>query len=115
VLTVEEERSPQDLDIDARFLLANERTLLAWVRTGLALLIAGAGVQQFGDADGRTAIAVLLAALGILCSALGGWRHYAADKALRQRRLPATGPFPGFVAVAVTLIGIGLLVAVLVD
>ena len=29
---------PEMLDPDVRFLLANERTLLAWVRTALAVL-----------------------------------------------------------------------------
>ena len=32
---------------DYRFLLANERTFLAWVRTALSLQIAGLGVLQF--------------------------------------------------------------------
>ena len=34
------------MDVDARFLLANERTLLAWVRTSLTLLAAGVGTLQ---------------------------------------------------------------------
>ena len=42
-------RSSADLDVDARFLLANERTLLAWVRTSLTLLAAGVGTLQLVD------------------------------------------------------------------
>ena len=34
-------------DPDARFLLANERTLLAYVRTALTLQAGGIGVLQF--------------------------------------------------------------------
>ena len=45
-----------DLEPDYRFSLANERTLLAWVRTALALDVAGLGVIRFApllgwDAD----------------------------------------------------------------
>ena len=36
-----------DLDIDIRFLLANERTLLAWVRTGLTLIAGGVASPVF--------------------------------------------------------------------
>ena len=32
---------------DYRFSLANERTFLAWLRTGLALIAGGLGVAQF--------------------------------------------------------------------
>ena len=42
-------RSSADLDVDARFLLADERTLLAWVRTSLTLLAAGVGTLQLVD------------------------------------------------------------------
>ena len=31
---------------DARFTFANERTFLAWSRTGLALIVAGLGIVQ---------------------------------------------------------------------
>jgi len=33
-----------ELDIDVRFILANERTLLAWIRTGLTLIAGGVAV-----------------------------------------------------------------------
>jgi putative membrane protein len=36
-----------DGPVDYRFLLANERTFLAYVRTALSLQIAGLGVLQF--------------------------------------------------------------------
>ncbi len=38
---------PEDEQVDYRFLLANERTFLAWIRTALSLQIAGLGVLQF--------------------------------------------------------------------
>ncbi|MDP9435583.1 MAG: DUF202 domain-containing protein [Actinomycetota bacterium] len=109
-------RSPGELDVDARFLLANERTLLAWVRTALTLLAAGVAVQQFGTGTGgRVAVTVVLLALGALAGALGGLRYVHADQALREGRLPATGRAPAAVAAGVVLVAVGLLVAALVD
>ena len=109
-------RTAAELDVDARFLLANERTLLAWVRTGLTLLVAGVGVQQFGTGvGGRVVVAVVLFALGAAAGALGALRYARADRALREGRLPATGRAPGLLAHGVTLVAVGLLVAVLLD
>lgn len=44
--------------------LANERTQLAWLRTGAAVMVVGLGVARFAD-DGQTNVASLLAG-GIL-------------------------------------------------
>ena len=40
-----------DLDSRARSHLANERTFLAWLRTGLALIVVGIGAAQFLNLD----------------------------------------------------------------
>jgi uncharacterized membrane protein YidH (DUF202 family) len=39
-------KTPAQLDIDIRFLLANDRTLLAWIRTSLAVLAGGLVLMQ---------------------------------------------------------------------
>lgn len=62
------------LDVDARFLLADERTLLAWVRAALTLLAAGFAVQELASSRGSTAPAggapyarvVVVSLLGVL-------------------------------------------------
>ena len=52
-----------DLDIDIRFLLANERTLLAWIRTALTLIAGGVAVafistdSKYGTIAGMGAVA----------------------------------------------------------
>ncbi len=45
------ERPRIDADSRARTHLANERTFLAWLRTGLSLLALGLGAAQFLDRD----------------------------------------------------------------
>lgn len=42
--------------------LANERTHLAWLRTGAAVLVVGLAVMRFAD-DGEVSVGSLVAAL----------------------------------------------------
>ena len=106
--------APGDVDVDARFLLANERTLLAWVRTGLTLVAVGGGLAQFGvDLPGRTAVSALLTGVGVVAAALGGLRYRAADRAIRSGVVPATGRAPYVLSGAVAVVGTVLLVALL--
>jgi putative membrane protein len=68
--------------IDPRFTLANERTFLAWNRTGLALIAGGLGVAELlrnlGD-DGSRRL------FGIPLMILGGVLAVCAEE--RQRRV----------------------------
>ena len=99
-------------EVDARFLLANERTLLAWVRTGLTLMAAGVAARQFGEGvEKHRLVAEALVLLGTLAVVGGGRRYLAADRALRGGRLPATGAFPLALVLAVAAVGVGLLIA----
>jgi putative membrane protein len=101
-----------DADVDARFLLANERTLLAWVRTGLTLMAAGVAARQFGEGvEKHRLVAEALVLLGTTAVVGGGKRYRAADRALREGRLPTTGGFPIALVLAVALVGVGLLLA----
>ena len=69
-----------DLDSRARTLLANERTFLAWLRTGLSLVAAGLAVASFlpaGVFPGFPYVriySVLLVLSGTLLVLLGGVR-----------------------------------------
>ena len=101
------------LDVDARFLLANERTLLAWVRTALTLLAAGFAVQQLASGRGSTALAVLLLLTGAAAAVAGGVRNRAADRAIRAGALPPAGRSPYALVVVVALLGVLALVVVL--
>jgi len=104
---------PDRLDVDARFLLANERTLLAWVRTALTLLAAGFAVQQL--AESSTGLALGLLGTGAAAVVAGGLRYRAADAALRAGRLPAGGRAPYLLVAAVLGLAVVAVVLVLLD
>jgi putative membrane protein len=70
--------------VDVRFLLANERTLLAWVRTALALLAAGGAIYEFTEIDGRKVFAILLAVVGIAAAAAGAARYADTARAIES-------------------------------
>jgi len=99
------------VDVDTRFLLANERTVLAWVRTGLSLIALGLAVLQFGtDLQSRVPLGLVLILAGSLAS-LAGWRRYeAADRAIRAGSLPPRGRAPQALALAVAFVGLVMLV-----
>ncbi|HWH30691.1 MAG TPA: DUF202 domain-containing protein [Mycobacteriales bacterium] len=107
---------PAQLDVDARFLLANERTLLAWVRTALALVAGGVAVEQFADdVAGHSWFAAVVIVLGVGCAVAGAVRFARADAALKRGRVPATGIAGYLLAGAVAVVGAGLLVALLLS
>ena len=103
---------------DYRFTLANERTLLAWLRTALALVAGGVAVATYapdlGIPGGSGAVALGLVLIG-LGTAIGGYRRWRAnEEAIRDDRpLPrsrAVGVLAA--AVAVVVVVVGFLVAV---
>lgn len=74
-------------DIDYRFVLANERTFLAWIRTSLGIIAGGVALDQFvvvGEDHavlGPLSIAVIL--LGACISVIGTIRWHRTDTAMR--------------------------------
>ena len=84
---------------------ANERTLLAWIRTALALMTAGLAITQllpqFKFAGGRRVIGLPLIALGIWAAAAGYRQWDANDRAVRAGR-----PVPRSRLVAIVTAGV---------
>lgn len=102
---------------DPRFSFANERTYLAWIRTALALVAGGVGVDAFAEdlPDwSRTVLAVVLVVLGACVAATSFTRWRRAELALRRREpLPLHSLLPvlGY-GLAVAAVGVGVLVVV---
>jgi putative membrane protein len=80
------------LDVDVRFLLANERTLLAWLRTALTMQAGGVAlIQLTAHSEVRSAVSLGLLALGGAAAIIGFLRYRAADRAIRTAQLPPAG------------------------
>jgi putative membrane protein len=97
---------------DYRFSLANERTFLAWLRTGLALIGGGLAVAQFLTAGWvRDALAAGLLGIGGLV-ALRAVDHWArCERAIRRGDDLPPSRFPAVLALLITA-GAGALIAV---
>ena len=104
---------PDRLDVDARFVLANERTLLAWIRTALTFLAGGIAVHQLADERGGGPLAAALLLIGLATALAGGTRFHSADAAVRTGRLPATGSSPYVLVAVVCAIALVAVVVVL--
>lgn len=96
------------LDPDVRFLLANERTLLAWVRTGLTLQAGGFALTHFSSNNPVSSqIAGILAIIsGGVIAVVGYSRYKAADRAIRNHKLPETGVGPAIEVIVVVVIAL---------
>ena len=100
---------PADPDSRARTHLANERTFLAWLRTGLSLILLGLGAAQFLERDlvagfpATEAFAALLVAGGVALTAFGGARY---ERAREQIDVGAYRAASGSVVVAVVLVAV---------
>lgn len=103
-------------DPDPRFTFSNERTLLAWIRTGLALSAAGIAigtfVQEFSRPLRVSLAASLLLAASVSC--LGGFvRWVRSEQALRTKRPLPSPLLAAGLAFAIGLVGVVSLVGVL--
>jgi putative membrane protein len=103
---------------DPRFTLANERTFLAWIRTALALVAGGIGLEAFVPRLGvpglRQALSVCLVLLGSAVSATAWTRWVRTQRALRVGAplpAPRLAPLLAFGIAAVALVTVVLLVA----
>ncbi|SDS72987.1 putative membrane protein [Paraoerskovia marina] len=114
-----EDRKPTSVygvgtDPDARFSLANERTALAWVRTGLSLVAGGIALTSFATFADLSSVLDVVA--GIACLAGGAvafWSLVAWRRNERALRLGQPLPQPTVLPVLVTgVVGLGIGLAV---
>jgi len=105
----EQNRGAEQSQTEVREHLANERTLLSWVRTGVSLISLGLVVEragalakaanlQVGSTSGSDFFGLGLALLGALTLVLG------TGQFLRNRRSIATGKFESSVTVYLIIV-----------
>jgi putative membrane protein len=104
---------------DPRFTFANERTFLAWLRTSLALVVAGVAVDVLAESGDDAAgayrpLAAALIVLGMAASATAFTRWMANERAMRRRE-----PLPGLglgtvLAGGIAVVALGLVLLILV-
>ena len=102
---------------DPRFTLANERTFLAWVRTALALVAGGIGLEAFVPTLAvpglRQVLSVCLVLLGTAVSATAWSRWVRTQRAMRlgaPLAVPRLAPLLAYGIAAIALITVVLLV-----
>lgn len=102
-------------EADVRFLLANERTLLAWIRTAITFQAGGLAATQLADST------VVGRVLGVVALLLGSWagiiglrRFRATEAAIRADRLPSASLQPTLLIGATVVLALVLLLVVAV-
>jgi putative membrane protein len=112
---------PSDLDSvgsepDYRFSMANERTFLAWIRTGLALIGGGVAVAAFvpplawRHARESISVALLLLGAAVALRAVDHWAR--SQRAMRLGQPLPRSRFPAILALVIAIGALGLLVVV---
>lgn len=97
---------PDGEEPDPRFTLANERTFLAWMRTALAFVAGGVGIEALPDSvlepGLRTFAALAAIGTGVLLAAGSAVRWLRIERAMRHDKpLPAPSIVPALSAGAI--------------
>jgi putative membrane protein len=110
--------------------LANERTLLAWIRTALAFIALGLGLAKLAlfmeaaahgnaplshmpDPNVSFFVGAVLVAMGGVISIVGAWRSYIWNRAIDPTGKPPENLSLGIIAALTALMSAGLLVYLL--
>jgi putative membrane protein len=102
---------------DPRFTFANERTFLAWARTGLALIaggLAAAQVLHVGFGGGRLLVAIPAIAFGGLIGIISYLRWQSNERAMRLGEPLGYSPLTRILALGIVgLAGVSVVLVVI--
>lgn len=103
---------------DYRFSLANERTFLAWIRTGLALIAGATAIHQYvhslGTPELRLILVLVLFAVGAILGGAAYRRWRKAEIAMRHDKDLPISPLLPFLSVFVIVLAIAFAVLIAV-
>ena len=96
--------------------LANDRTYLAWLRTGIALFGLGFVVAKIAylinddpkglsDRDFYTIVGVLIVLSGAVIVGLGFWQHRTVARSIARDETPVADPAWPLVVTAMSVVG----------
>ena len=97
---------------------ANERTYLAWIRTGIAMMGFGAVIARLRFEGAvpsaprllhAAQLGVLFAGAGVVTVVLAIWRYYVVRRMLREGRYESWAQGPLLFGAAIALIGLVIL------
>lgn len=114
----EENIGTADPDSRARTYLANERTFLAWFRTGITLVALGLAAAQFltsnliTDVPLRRGIAIGFVVGGIIMSLTGATRYFLINREIAEGRFKPSGV--SVVVSTMVMIVVGLVAVVFI-
>lgn len=92
-----------DEDHDPRFALASERTLLAYQRTAIALVVAAVGFAHFLESGALLMILCLTLVIAGAVAAVGGHTRYlAVNRAIENGQKIPGSPVPVILTAALT-------------
>lgn len=102
---------------DPRFSFANERTFLAWIRTGLGFVTAGVAVAAVAKLNHALGLEVRVAALvlvfcGLVCGVAAMAQWVSNERAIRLSRPLPSSPVMPILTAAIVLVALTAIVVV---
>jgi putative membrane protein len=104
---------------DYRFTLANERTLLAWIRTALALDAGGLAVIRYAPplavTGAREGLGIVLVLLGAVTASASYRRFVRVDRAIRAGRPLPVPSLPRLLSASIFVLSLVVMALLLAD
>jgi putative membrane protein len=108
-----------DREPDYRFTLANERTLLAWIRTALALDAGGLAVIRYAPplavTGAREGLGIVLVLLGAVTASASYRRFVRVDRAIRAGRPLPVPSLPRLLSASIFVLSLVVMALLLAD